>query len=114
MFVLVKTVAFDVQVADVDSFTLRIELFQNESDSHRFKVGIWRTELYRIQSTFPQSELTGKPEHQPSDEEILISFAQHLAGNYSDFTADNPDAALQAVLDDFQGRLRHWLGNRPA
>jgi len=111
MFTLIKTVAFDVQIADVDSFTLRLELFQDEADSRRFKVGIWRTELYRIQSTFPQSELTGKPEHHPSDEEILVSFGHYLAGNYSDFQADNRDAALQVVLDDFQRFLDHTLGS---
>jgi hypothetical protein len=110
VFTLIKTVAFDVQLADVDAFTLRLELFQDETDDRRFKVGVWRTEFFRIQSTFPQAESTGEPEHHPSDEVILVDWSHNLAGHYSDFKAENPDAALNAVLEDFRHWLRHTLG----
>lgn len=110
MFALIKTVAFDVEIGDVDSFTLRVELFQDQADDQRFKAGIWRTEFYRIQSTFPQAESTGEPEHYPSDEVILVDSSHNLAGEYSDFKADNPDAAMSVVLDDYQRWLRRTLG----
>src|SRR5579859_4379723 len=110
MFALIKTVAFDVQIGDVDSFTLRLELFQDEADDRRFKVGIWRTEFFRIQSTFPQSALTGDPEHHPSDEVILVDWSHNLAGQYSDFEAENSNAALSTVLEDLRRWLRHTVG----
>jgi hypothetical protein len=68
---------------------------------------MWRTEFFRIQSTFPQAGSTGEPEHHPSDEVILVDWSHNLAGQYSDFEAENPDAALNAVLEDF----RHWMGD---
>lgn len=110
MFTLIKTVAFDVQIADVDSFTLRIELFQDESDASRFRVSVWRDEHYRIESTFPQSTSTGEPEHPSSDELILVNWSHYLAGDYSDFRAANAAAALAMVLEDYQRWLRHTLG----
>ena len=109
VFTLIKTVAFDVQIADVDTFTLRLELFQDDEDDRRFKVGMWRTEFFRIQSTFPQAASTGGPEHDPSDEVVLVDWSHNLAGQYSDFKAANPDAALNTVLEDFRHWLRHTL-----
>lgn len=109
VFTLIKTVVFDVEIGD-DSFALRVELFQDESDSGRFRVKMWRTEFFRIQSTFPQSASTGKPQDDPSDEFILVDWSHNLSRDYSDFRADNVDAALRVVLEDYQRWLRHTLG----
>jgi hypothetical protein len=37
-------------------------------------------------------------------------WSHNLAGQYSDFKAENPDAALSTVLEDFRQWLRHTLG----
>lgn len=109
-FALVKTLVFDVEIDDADAFALRLELFQDETDAGRFRASLWREETFRIQSTFPQSASTGEPEDSPSDELILVDWSHQLSRNYSDFGADNADAAVKTVLDDFQRWLRHTIG----
>src|SRR5260370_7609984 len=89
LYALVKTVEFDVVLGD-DSFALRVELFQDKTRRQTFRANIWRNELYRIQSTFPQNPSTGRPEHQPSDEVILIDWSSNLRGNSSSFNPPTP------------------------
>jgi hypothetical protein len=79
---LVQIVEFDVVLGD-DSFALRVELFQDKTRRRTFRANIWRNELYRIQSTFPQKPSTGQPEHQPSDEVILIDWSTNVATTQS-------------------------------
>lgn len=59
---LLKVLAFDVDIYD-KQFGLRLELLQCTSDSNCFRAHIWRTEFYRIQSTFLQNETTGQLAH---------------------------------------------------
>jgi hypothetical protein len=105
-YALVKTVEFDVVLGD-DSFPLRVELFQDKTRRRTFRANIWRSEFYRIQSTFPQNPSTGKPEDQPSDEVILINWSTNVRGNYSTFKAASSTAALNAVLKAIRAALDH-------
>lgn len=109
LYELIKTIEFDVALGD-DGFSLRIELFRSTSDSTSFRAHVWRTEFYRIQSTFPQNDITNEPEHLPSDELIMIDDSMHLKGNYSDFQAENEDVAIQLVLDDYKRFLNYVTG----
>lgn len=108
VYELVKTVEFDVEIGD-DQFVLRIELFRTVSDIHTFRAHIWRTEMYRIQSSFPRDQLTDKPAHLPSDEVILVDL-NYLTGDFSNFQAENQEIALQLVMHDFQDFLTRIAG----
>src|SRR5260370_7469854 len=85
LYALVKTVEFDVVLGD-DSFALRVELFQDKTRSQTFRANIWRNELYRIQSTFPQNPSTGRPEHPPPDQPLPSASSPNLPANYTSYT----------------------------
>jgi len=106
LYALVKTVEFDVVLGD-DAFALRVELFHDKSRRRIFRANIWRNEFYRIQSTFPQSLSSGVPEHQPSDEVILVDWSTNVRGNYSTFEAASSTAALNTVLKAIRAALDH-------
>ena len=109
IYELARMIEFDVALGE-GSFNLRIELLRAISSQHRFRAHIWRSEFYRIQSTFPQDDETHKPVDPPSDELIFIDYSTQLGGDYSDFPAEDDTAALQMVLDDFQNHLKHIAG----
>lgn len=104
LFELAKIIEFDLEVAE-DHFSLRLELFQDISDAQRFRARIWRLEMYRIQSTFPQNETDGQPSDQPSDESILVDTGLWLSQRYEDFQAETPDRAIQIILNDLRDFL---------
>jgi hypothetical protein len=104
IYELIKTIEFDVEIGD-DGFSLRLELFQSLEDSKTFRVHLWRTEFYRIQSTFPQE--SGTPKHEPSDELIWIDWSTQLQEDYNNFQAENAENAVQLVLDEIRKRLVH-------
>ncbi len=110
LYSLIKTVQFDVVPGDVDSFAVRIELFQDASNKRRFRADIWRNEFYRIQSTFPQNPSTGRPKHHSSDEVILIDWSTNVSGDYSVFEAANSNVALKIVLEDIRSTLDRVTG----
>ncbi len=101
MYDVIKVVEFDVDLGS-DSFSLRIELLQSATAPDWFRAHVWRTELYRLQSTFPQDKQSGQPLHEPSDENILVDWSHYLAQNYKHFQASNPEAAMELVLDDIR------------
>ena len=101
VFALVGVVERDVQLGS-DRFTLRIELFRAQSQTPRFRARIWGAELFRLQSSFPQREDTGEPADPPSDELVLVDYSYYLKGDYSDFAAENQDAAIKIVSDDLE------------
>lgn len=103
LYELIKTVECDLQVGD-DGFSVRIELFRNITSSGWFRAHLWRTEFYRLQSTFPQKQPSGQPAHHPSDELIQIDWSSTLDQDYKDFQASDQEAALQQILD----ALRHF------
>src|SRR5439155_4159366 len=90
-----------------DSFAIRVELLQDKTRTQTFRAKIWRNELYRIQSTFPQKSSTGQPEHQPSDEVILVDWSTYVRGDYSVFKAASSAAALNMVLKAIRATLDH-------
>ncbi len=94
---LLKVLEFDVDIYN-EQFALRLELLQCTSDSNCFRAHIWRTEFYRIQSTFPQNEET----HQPSDEVIFVDWSYYLSEDYTRFQAISPDDAIQLILNDIE------------
>ncbi len=104
LYELIKTMEVDLELGD-DSFSLRIELFQSTASSQWFRARLWRTEFYRLQSTFPQDEHSGQPAHHPSDETIQVDWSPYPSQDYRYFQAGDPQAALQRVLDD----VRHFL-----
>lgn len=109
-FELVKTVEFDIQIGDV-SFSLKLELFCDVSDTQRFRAHIWRLENYRIQPTFPQDKITSQPSHESSDETIFVDTALWLSKKYDNFQAETSDKAIQIVLDDLRFFLIRTLGD---
>jgi hypothetical protein len=109
IFELIKTIDFDVALG-TDGFNLRIELLRAISAPNHFRAHIWRSEFYRIQSTFPQNYETHDPADPPSDELIFIDYSTQLGGDYSDFQADDETVALQMVLDDCQRFLKRIMG----
>jgi hypothetical protein len=110
LFELTKTIEFDLAFAE-DCFSLKVELFQDVSDTRRFRARIWRLEMYRIQPTFPQKEADSQPVDDPSDETIFVDTALWLAKNYEDFRAETPDSALQMILNDLKDFLVRASGD---
>ncbi len=110
LFELVKTIEFDMEFAE-GRFSLKLELFQDVSDTRRFRARIWRLEMYRIQPTFPQKEADSQPADDPSDETIFVDTTLWLAKNYEDFRAETPDSALQMILNDLQAFLARASGD---
>ena len=108
IYELFKTIEFDVAIGD-DGFSLRIELLRAISSSNHFRVHAWRSEFFRIQSTFPQESKSHRPADLPSDELIFIDYSTQLKGDYSDFRAENEIAALQLILDDCQQFLKRIM-----
>ena len=92
---------------DEDHIPLRIELFQSLSNKTLFRYKTWRSEFFRIQSTFPRDESGIKSLHPPSDEIILVEFGvKHFQGGY-DFNAISPDEALDKIITDLSKALEH-------
>lgn len=54
---------------DVPSYRFRIELLK-QLGHKRYHARVYRKETFRVQPTFPQKD--GKPQYEPSDEEIFI------------------------------------------
>jgi hypothetical protein len=106
IYELIKTVEFDVTLGD-DGFTVRIELFRSTTNVNHFRAHIWRSEFFRIQSTFPQDGKTHQPADQPSDELIFTDYSSQFKGRYSDFQAESEDVALQVIFDDYKSFLKH-------
>jgi hypothetical protein len=104
VFKLAEVREFDVVIGG-DWFAMRLELFQSESSAHVFRARLWRTEMYRIQPTFPQDTRTGAPAHLPSDELILVDQSYYLGRSYADFEAKSKATALQLVMEDYQAFL---------
>lgn len=109
LYELIKTVEFDVAVGE-DGFHIRVELFRAPANPDQFRAHIWRSEFYRIQSTFPQNNQTHQPTDLPSDELILIDFSSQLGGDYCNFHAEDETVALQLILDDCGQFLRRVMG----
>jgi hypothetical protein len=109
MYEVIKVVEFDVDL-DFDSFSLRIELLRSATTPDWFRVHVWRTELYRLQATFPQDKPSGQPLHEPSDENILVDWSHYLAHDYKQFQASNSEAALELVFDDIRRFLVRVTG----
>lgn len=108
IFTLVNTVEFEIvwphgPDGDLDEFITRIELFQAKTNPKTFRAHIWRTESYRIQSTFPQDPSTGQPKDKPSDEEILVEWSANLLGDYRLFEAESAESAMDLVAKDVRG-----------
>lgn len=108
-FALIRTLEFDVDLSnqnDSDKFSLRVELFQAVSDSEIFRYKVWRTESFRIQSTFPQGR-SGLPRHKASDENILIEFGVKYFGNVDFFKAKTIEKATMKIMRDFKRAIEH-------
>lgn len=109
LFELIGTYELDISLTnpdDGDQFSLRIELFRALTDPKLFRCKVWRNELFRIQSTFPQ-DTTGKPKHEPSDEMVLVSFSQAHFGSRETFRAASPKEALNQVIKGLGQLLEH-------
>ncbi|EKD81096.1 MAG: hypothetical protein ACD_39C01981G0003 [uncultured bacterium] len=113
-FVLIRTLEFDLDLSnqdDADMFSLRVELFQALSDSEVFRYKVWRTESFRIQSTFPQGR-SGLPRHKASDENILIEFGVKYFGNVDSFRAKTVEKATMKIMRNFRRAIEHISGEK--
>jgi hypothetical protein len=110
LFEMIKTYELDIDVGspvgNEERFSLRIELFRSTSDKRVFRYKTWRTELFRIQSTFPQNEFGGH-KHDPSDEMIWVEFSLPHFGSCEELIADNPEEALKKIIGNFSKALEH-------
>ena len=109
IYELIRTIEFDIAMG-IDGFYVRVELFCSLAHPNKYRAHIWRSEFYRIQSTFPQDSQTHQPLDLPSDELIFIDFSTQLSGDYSDFHAENETVAIQLILDDCQQFLKRVMG----
>jgi hypothetical protein len=104
VFELVKTVEVDLALGD-EKWPTRFEILRDTERPDLFRCRISQLELFRIQSTFPQSG--GKPAHEPSDHRLIVEWDGPRAGHYDDFVAADAEAALVTVIEDFRNFLEH-------
>jgi len=75
---------------------------------HSFRANIWAAELYRIQSTFPETK--GRPAHRRSDELICVSWKSVLRRCGERFQARSVARAEGMILSELAAWLRHSRG----
>lgn len=113
VYELIKTFEFDLIIED-DRLIFRVELFRSIASRdrvelpagdreacakhNRFRIDIWEKEFYRIQSTFPQNELTFQPEQEPSDEEIFVDYSHAFPEEELNFQAASYEEAEERTL----------------
>jgi hypothetical protein len=104
---LVDCVELSAQLPDgADELTLRIEIFECAEPPRYYCARVWRLEMYRLQSTFPQLP-GGVPRHRPSDELILKEFEGFHSTFEEPISFPDASTARNAVLDE----LADWLGS---
>jgi hypothetical protein len=115
VFKLIDVYEFDIEFPiaedDVDSFSIKIELFQSTKDQNIYRYKIWRNEYFRIQSTSPQNEF-GDPEHQPSDEDIIVRLSLPHLRNSGEIFAKNSDEAFKIFIDNLNKSFEHITSER--
>jgi hypothetical protein len=87
---------FEMTLGD-EMWPVRVELYQGIVDKSWFRCRVWQAENYRIQSTFP-CDSSGKPQHDPSDEVILVDWSTSLPEELEWFQAETPERAIAHVL----------------
>ena len=109
IFELIETFEFDMSLGD-NSWPTRVELYRARKNEKLFRCRVWQAEHYRIQSVFPQRN--GSPEHEPSDEMILVEYSSYLRCNWNPegFEADSPEGARQLVENALLAFLDHSTG----
>ena len=108
IFKLVTTLEFDLELGHHFSPT-RVELFQDTERKRHFRCRMWERELFRIQSTLPQTP-KGQPQDSPSDEELFVERTWELSSRFEDFEAASSKAALQNFLDSLKKYLQRVGG----
>jgi hypothetical protein len=97
VYELIKTFELDLIIED-DRLIFRVELFRSVASRDRFRIDIWEKDFYRIQSTFPQNELTFQPEQEPSDEEIFVDYSHAFPEEELNFQAASYEEAEERTL----------------
>ena len=107
IYELVKICELDIQLGE-DSYTLRIELFQNTEKDGHFRCHAWELEMFRLVPTFPMDE-TNEPAHFCDDVIMVDRGIPRSSIRYpvEDIVAPNVDAAFEIVLRDLKGFLEH-------
>jgi len=110
VFELVATFEFDMTLGEDASWPTRVELYQAAQEPNLFRCRVWQSELYRIQSTFPQ--IADVPAHEPSDELVLVDYSHYLRSSWDPwaFEADSPEAARRLVEQALLAFLDHATG----
>jgi hypothetical protein len=109
VFELVKTVEVDLEFGD-EMWPTRFEILRDTERQDLFRCRVWQLELFRIQSTFPQSG--DRPAHEPSDHGLIVEWEGPHVGHYDDFVAADADVALRKVMEDFRKFLEHTTGEK--
>ena len=107
LFNLIKVTEFDLQLGE-ESFRIRVELTQSHLERRRFRANVWRAEVYRIQSTFPQN--SGRPQHEPSDELVWVNWNEILRTCNKVFVSPSVARAGEAVFNELYAWIRHTRG----
>lgn len=105
VFSLVRVVEVDLAFGD-DSWTERIEIWQDTEDSTRFRCRFWELEPFRLIPSFPQDQ-QGHPINQ-TDDTLLVERA--LTGQtvtLEPFHAASVERAVAIALDDLRRFIEH-------
>jgi hypothetical protein len=107
VFRVVRTSEFGLTLIE-ESLWARLEISQSTIKPSRYRARLYRQELFRIQSTFPQRD--GEPADEPSDESIWVDWSEILRTFTSPFTSRSAMTAERAVLAEVRQWLSHSLG----
>jgi len=99
-------IVFEDAGEDGDSFSLRIELFQSQSDSGLYRYRAYRTDHYRLKPTFPleiEKDIL-------ADEMLFVRFGAPHLPEIDDFHASSPEDAFKEILDRLNKSMKHITG----
>lgn len=105
VFSLVKLLEVDLSGGD-DSWTERIEIWEDTEDSTRFRCRFWQSEPFRLTPSFPRNE-QGQPAHHTDD---ILLVERNFTGQtvtLEPFPAANVDAAVAIALGDLKRFIEH-------
>ena len=105
LFALVKSLEIDVCFGD-DSWTERIEIWQDMADMTHFRCRFWELEYMRLTPSFPQDS-HGQPAHVTDDRLLVERGFTGQTVTLNPFHAADVDAAVAIALSDLKRFLQH-------
>ena len=105
IFTLARVVEVDLALGE-ESWSERIEIWQDSEDSTRFRCRFWETEPFRLIPSFPRDE-QGEPAHQTEDTLLVERSLTGQGITLEPFHAATIEEAVTIALGDLRRFIEH-------